>query len=186
MNLKPAEGLLGSPAMTAVKAHRSVIIKPIFLANWKWIHKCCNSVSWEWWEVNRSAPVGCTFAQKKNGSKGCTCSYKVPSNLRTGKLKFCIWVGITYPSSYFLMSVKSPMDPQIGAKRSVYFNWLSRCSTIKVIMLHSSSSKVERIAWILALTIARPAALPVTSHSKGLITYRPPLKEASGRAGAVV
>ena len=47
-----------------------------------------------------------------------------------------------------------------------------------------SSSKVEKIVWILAFTLARPSALRVTSHSKGLITYRPPLKEAIGRWSA--
>ena len=85
-----------------------------------------------------------------------------------------------YPSFIFLMSVKSPMDPQLVAKRSVYFNWLSRRLTNNVIIRHSSSSKEVRSVWMLALTLAHPSAFPMILHSNGRITYRPSLREILG------
>ena len=56
------------------------------------------------------------------------------------------------------MSVNSPSDPQLAAKRSVYLSWLSRWLTKRVIILHASSSKVVEKVWMLALTLASPLA----------------------------
>ena len=58
------------------------------------------------------------------------CAIKVAD----GKVVMFHCLVIAYPSSSFLMSVKSPMDPQLAAKRSVCFNWLSRWLTNKVII----------------------------------------------------
>ena len=41
------------------------------------------------------------------------------------------------------MSVKSPMEPQLAANRSVYLVLLSGWLTNKVMILHSSSSKID-------------------------------------------
>ena len=73
-----------------------------------------------------------------------------------------------------------PSDPQLAAKRSVYLSWLSRWLTNKVIILHSSSSKVVKRVWMLALTLASPSACPMILHSKGRITYRPSFSEILG------
>ena len=78
------------------------------------------------------------------------------------------------------MSVKSQSDPQLAAKRSVYLNLLSRWLTNKVIILHSSSSKVVKRVWMLALTLAKPSAFPTILHSKGRITYLPSFSEILG------
>ena len=78
------------------------------------------------------------------------------------------------------MSVNSPSDPQLAAKRSVYLSWLSRRLTNNVIILHSSSSKVVKRVWMLALTLASPSAFPMILHSKGRITYLPSCNEILG------
>ena len=78
------------------------------------------------------------------------------------------------------MSVKSPSDPQLAAKRSVYLSRLSRWLTNNVIILHSSSSKVVKSVWMLAFTRASPSAFPMILHSKGRITYLPSCNEILG------
>ena len=65
------------------------------------------------------------------------------------------------------------MEPQLAANRSVYLVLLSRWLTNKVMILHSSSSKIAKKVWILARTLANPSAVPTILHSKGRITYLP-------------
>ena len=87
---------------------------------------------------------------------------------------------IAYPLSHSLISVKSPMEPQLAANRSVYLVLLSRWLTNKVMILHFSSSKIAKKVWILARTLANPLALPTILHSKGRITYLPLFSEILG------
>ena len=72
------------------------------------------------------------------------------------------------------------MEPQLAANRSVYLVLLSRWLTKKVMILHSSSSKIAKKVWILARTLAKPSALPTILHSKGRITYLPSCSEILG------
>ena len=72
------------------------------------------------------------------------------------------------------------MEPQLAANRSVYLVLLSRWLTNKVMILHSSSSKIAKKVWILARTLANPSALPTILHSKGRITYLPSFSEILG------
>ena len=65
------------------------------------------------------------------------------------------------------------MEPQLAANRSVYLVLLSRWLTNRVMILHSSSSKIAKKVWILARTLANPSAVPTILHSKGRITYLP-------------
>ena len=60
------------------------------------------------------------------------------------------------------MSVKSPIEPQLAAKRSVYLVLLSRWLTNKVMILHSSSSKITKKVWMLARTLANPSTFPAS------------------------
>ena len=78
------------------------------------------------------------------------------------------------------MSVKSPIEPQLAAKRSVYLVLLSRWLTNKLMILHSSSSKIAKRVWMLARTLANPSAFPTILHSKGRITYLPSFSEILG------
>ena len=78
------------------------------------------------------------------------------------------------------MSGKSPSEPQLAAKRSVYLSRLSRWLTNNVIILHSSSSNVVKRVWMLAFTRASPSAFPMILHSKGRITYLPSCNEILG------
>ena len=75
-----------------------------FLAHWNWIHKCCSNVSCEWWGWWTGRMH---LRAKRERIKWKDLLIKVPSKLRAGKLKFLIRGRTTYPSSYFLMSVKS-------------------------------------------------------------------------------
>ena len=61
----------------------------------------------------------------------------------------------------------------MAANRSVYLVLLSRWLTNKVMILHSSSSKIAKKVWILARTLAKPSALPTILHLKGRIAYLP-------------
>ena len=88
--------------------------------------------------------------------------------------------GISLIQFLNVSEVPNGSDPQLAAKRSVYFNRLSRWLTNKIIIRHSSSSKVVRSVWILALTLAHPSAVPMILHSNGRITYRPSLREILG------
>ena len=87
------------------------------------------------------------------------------------------WVGRVIN---FLDVRKVTSDPQLAAKRSVYFNVLSRWLTNKVIIRHSSLSKAVKNICMLALTLAIPSTFPMILHSKGRITYLPSFKEILG------
>ena len=120
--------------------------------------------------------MGCTLTAKYDGTKG------VKSSIRVAYGKIVVFHlpshGIALIS---LLDVrKATKRSTAGSKKVSIFKFAVEVLTNKVIIRHSSSSKVVKRVWMLALTLASPSAFPIILHSKGRITYLPSFREILG------